>query len=66
MLTKETEMRVYINSDYLEAKRLESISFLRGINKYIADTGCKWRPRPAAKTDVAKTWDEAKRREGRV
>lgn len=57
-------MRSYNNCEYLETKRLEAIEILRSVNKYTADPHCKWKPRTAAKTDVAKTWVEVKRREG--
>ena len=57
-------MYAYTNCEYLETKRLEAIETLRSVNKYILDQKCTWVPRPAAKTDVAETWGEVKRREG--
>lgn len=48
----------------LEAKRQASIAHLRSIGRYLVDPGCKWRPTPACKTDVARTWAEARKREG--
>jgi hypothetical protein len=57
-------MRSYDNCEYLETKRLEAIELLQSINKYAADPKCTWRPRPSAKTNVAKTWSEVRRREG--
>jgi hypothetical protein len=57
-------MRSYTNCEYLEAKRLEAIDLLKKINKHLIDPTCTWKPRPAAKTCVAKTWSEVKRREG--
>ena len=57
-------MRCYSNSEYLETKRQESIAYLKSVGKYIVEPGCKWRPRPAAQTDVSKTWAEIRKREG--
>lgn len=57
-------MRGYEKSEYLETKRQESIAYLKSVGKYIGEPGCKWRPRKAAQTDVAKTWAEARKREG--
>lgn len=50
----------------LEAKRRASIAHLRSIGRYLLDQDCKWRPTPACKTDVRKTWAEALRRERRA
>lgn len=42
-------------SHYNEVKRQEAIAYLRSRDKYILD-GCKWKPTPAANTDVKTTW----------
>jgi hypothetical protein len=46
----------------LDAKRASAIGYLRAEGKYIVDEGCAFKPTPAAKTDVRKTWAKARLR----